>query len=90
MPFDSTAFEPLFFLDASSLAKKGDQWWKGMVDFEGNKAGNNTCNTIQGTDGNQFHPMLKQEETLWIFNTAPCRSIFLAFSEEVDVEGELL
>ena len=61
-----------------------------MVDFEGNKAGNNTCNTIQGTDGNQFHPMLKQEETLWIFNTAPCRSIFLAFSEEVDVEGELL
>ena len=60
-----------------------------MADFEGNKYGNNTCNAIRGTNGHQFHPMLKQEEDLWIFNTDHCRSRPLVFAEEVDVNGEL-
>ena len=60
-----------------------------MADFEGNRLGNNTCNTIKGTDGHQFHRMLKQEEDLWIFNTDHCRSNFLVFAEEVEVNGKL-
>jgi len=54
---------------------------------EGNKLGNNTCNILKGTDGNQFPPGVSKENPLWIFNPAPCRSIFVEHTQEVDVEG---
>jgi len=68
-------------------ATNGDQWWGNLADVEGNKLGNNTCNILKGTDGNQFPPGVSKENPLWIFNSAPCRSIFVEHTEEVDVEG---
>ena len=83
-------------LDASTVGgSRGNRWWNGFVDADGDGEGSNTCNTIRGTDGNQFPPMVSAEEDdlykavdeLWIFNTAPCRSIFVVKNGEVDVEG---
>ena len=54
--------------------KNGDQFWGGLADVDGNKSGNNTCNILKGTDGNQFPPGVQKENPQWIFNPAPCRS----------------
>ncbi len=50
-------------------------WWKVGGGFNGS----NACNKIEGTDGQQFHPDLKEDEKLWIFSTDLCRSMFLTF-----------
>merc|ERR1719495_1660130 len=65
----------------------GDKFWNGQADVDGNKLGNNTCNILKGTDGNQFPPGVSKENPLWIFNPAPCRSIFVEHTQEVNIEG---
>jgi len=60
--------------------KNGDQFWGGQADVDGNKLGNNTCNILRGTDGNQFPPGVPKDNPLWIFNPAPCRSIFVEYT----------
>ena len=40
---------------------------------------NNICNWIRGTDGQQFHPYVTSDDTLWIFQKDICRSVFLKF-----------
>jgi len=65
----------------------GDKYWNGQADVDGNKLGNNTCNILRGTDGNQFPPGVQKENPLWIFNPAPCRSIFVEHTKEMDIEG---
>ena len=51
----------------------GEKFWGNQADVDGNKLGNNTCNILKGTDGNQFPPGVQKENPLWIFNPAPCR-----------------
>ena len=41
--------------------------------------GSNDCNTLRGTDGQQFHPDVSEDERLWIFQTDLCRVMFLEF-----------
>merc|ERR1711936_1141754 len=76
-------------LDAKAVQWQygGESWWGRQADVEGNTGGNNTCNILKGTDGNQFPPGVSKENPLWIFNSAPCRSIFVEHTQEVDVEG---
>jgi len=76
-------------LDAKAVQWQygGESWWGRQADVEGNTGGNNTCNILKGTDGNQFPPGVSKENPLWIFNNAPCRSIFVEHTQEVDVEG---
>lgn len=45
------------------------------------------CNTINGTDGSSFHPQVKRSETLYIFNTDLCRSLFLDYEMDSSVRG---
>ena len=47
------------------------------------------CHQIFGTDGEQFGPFINKEERKWIFSREMCRSIWLDFDEEVDVNGIL-
>ena len=49
---------------------------------------NSSCNALKGTDGAQFPPGVKKSDTLWIFNTLPCRSLFFNFQEKVKIEGK--
>ncbi|XP_058049449.1 lysosome membrane protein 2 isoform X2 [Ahaetulla prasina] len=46
-----------------------------------------SCNMINGTDGETFHPLLSKDETLYIFSTDFCRSIYINFEEELTVLG---
>jgi len=61
-------------------------WWE-SADAEGRTGENSTCNQLKGTNGQQFPPFIKDEEKLWIFNTLPCRSIFLNYKENTKIEG---
>lgn len=84
---ENNMLSTLYDARAKTWTTTGDRWWNNLADVEGNTGGNNTCNILKGTDGNQFPPGVKKENPLWIFNSAPCRSIFVEHTQEVDVEG---
>lgn len=48
---------------------------------------NSTCNALRGTDGAQFPPGVKKDDTLWVFNTLPCRSLYFNFEKKDKIEG---
>ena len=39
----------------------------------------NICNWPRGTDGQQFHPYIKEDERLFIFQTDICRSLYMDY-----------
>ncbi|XP_068166979.1 lysosome membrane protein 2a [Antennarius striatus] len=47
----------------------------------------NQSNMINGTDGAVFHPLINRKEVLYIFAADLCRSIHLAYVEDVEVKG---
>ncbi|XP_056146581.1 lysosome membrane protein 2 [Lampris incognitus] len=47
----------------------------------------NQSNSINGTDGSAFHPLLSKNERLYVFTSDLCRSIFLEFEKDVVVKG---
>lgn len=50
-------------------------WWE----VGGGYRGSDACNTLRGTDGQQFHPDVQEDELLWIFQTDLCRVMFTRF-----------
>jgi len=76
--------------NAKALSTRGEakwgSWWT-YPDADGNRGENSTCNQLKGTDGQQFPPGVDKNERLWIFNTAPCRSVFMDFQDDQDIEG---
>ncbi|KAG9509931.1 Lysosome membrane protein 2 [Fragariocoptes setiger] len=59
--------------------------WNNMTQLnvwpKGGPSGN-ACNTIQGTDGSQFHPGLKRDTRLYVFSPEVCRSLQLEYRED--------
>ncbi|XP_054846550.1 lysosome membrane protein 2 isoform X2 [Eublepharis macularius] len=47
----------------------------------------NTSNMINGTDGSSFHPLIEPEETIYIFASDFCRSLYLTYEKYVTVKG---
>ncbi|XP_028991381.1 lysosome membrane protein 2-like [Betta splendens] len=47
----------------------------------------NQSNMINGTDGTLFHPLINRNELLYIFAADLCRSIHLAYVDDVKVKG---
>ncbi|XP_068429658.1 lysosome membrane protein 2c isoform X2 [Clinocottus analis] len=45
------------------------------------------CNKINGTNGASFHPIITKDETLYMFSSDLCRSLYVLFEEEVTVKG---
>ncbi|XP_006885365.1 PREDICTED: lysosome membrane protein 2 isoform X2 [Elephantulus edwardii] len=45
------------------------------------------CNMINGTDGDSFHPLVSQEENLYVFPSDFCRSVYITFSGFESVQG---
>merc|ERR1711892_695972 len=72
----------------SWTGQKCAKWWP-LADADGNTGENSTCNQLRGTDGHQFPPFVNKDDhpELWLFNTVPCRSIFMKYSEKVKIEG---
>ncbi|XP_034402516.1 lysosome membrane protein 2-like isoform X2 [Cyclopterus lumpus] len=47
----------------------------------------NQSNSINGSDGSAFHPMLNKNERIYIFTPDLCRSIHMEFEKDVEVKG---
>ncbi|KAI3362214.1 hypothetical protein L3Q82_012544 [Scortum barcoo] len=47
----------------------------------------NQSNSINGSDGSAFHPMLSKDERIYIFTPDLCRSIYMEFEKDVEVKG---
>ena len=63
------------------------QWlnWKGLTEL---KVWNSRyANMINGTDGSQFAPETSTDDTLYVFVTQLCRSLFLTYASKNEVQG---
>ncbi|KAM4709131.1 lysosome membrane protein 2 [Discoglossus pictus] len=40
-----------------------------------------SCNMINGTDGTSFHPLINQDDTIYIFSSDLCRSIYAVYEK---------
>ncbi|XP_072311485.1 lysosome membrane protein 2c isoform X2 [Eucyclogobius newberryi] len=45
------------------------------------------CNMINGTNGASFHPVVTRNETLYMFVSDLCRSLYAEYEEDVSVKG---
>uniref|UniRef100_A0A3Q3K6X2 Uncharacterized protein n=1 Tax=Monopterus albus TaxID=43700 RepID=A0A3Q3K6X2_MONAL len=45
------------------------------------------CNMINGTNGASFHPVIAKNETLYMFSSDLCRSLYAVYEEDVTVKG---
>uniref|UniRef100_A0A7N6C3N0 Scavenger receptor class B, member 2a n=1 Tax=Anabas testudineus TaxID=64144 RepID=A0A7N6C3N0_ANATE len=59
----------------------------GKIDTKMSWWSSNQSNMINGTDGAVFHPLINRNELLYIFAADLCRSIHLAYVEDVEVKG---
>ena len=50
-------------------------WWE----EDGGWRGSNDCNSLIGSDGQQFKPGLSKDERIWVFQTDICRSMYAEF-----------
>ncbi|XP_030046438.1 lysosome membrane protein 2 [Microcaecilia unicolor] len=62
-----------------------------IVKWQGNETlhwwTSDTCNMINGTDGTSFHPLISKEETLYMFVSDLCRSIYITYQSSQSVKG---
>ncbi|KAM9735633.1 lysosome membrane protein 2-like isoform 1-T1 [Menidia menidia] len=47
----------------------------------------NESNSIEGSDGSAFHPLLDKNERIYIFTPDLCRTIYMDFEKDVEVKG---
>ncbi|KAM3599276.1 uncharacterized protein V6R79_002953 [Siganus canaliculatus] len=59
--------------------------WKGESQLTFWKS--NQSNSINGSDGSAFHPLLSKDERLYVFTPDLCRSIYMEFEKDVEVRG---
>ncbi|XP_070706966.1 lysosome membrane protein 2c isoform X1 [Pempheris klunzingeri] len=45
------------------------------------------CNMINGTNGASFHPVITKTDTLYMFSSDLCRSLYALYEEDVAVKG---
>uniref|UniRef100_A0A668AS77 Scavenger receptor class B member 2 n=1 Tax=Myripristis murdjan TaxID=586833 RepID=A0A668AS77_9TELE len=45
------------------------------------------CNMINGTNGASFHPIINKNETLYMFSSDLCRSLYALYEKDVRVKG---
>ena len=64
-------------------------WWTAMGPTPSlHRAGyGGMCLEIEGTDGQQFHPMVSHGEDMWLFTPDLCRSFRLEYMKDVIVNG---
>ncbi|XP_026153144.1 lysosome membrane protein 2-like isoform X2 [Mastacembelus armatus] len=59
--------------------------WKGLSQLKFWRS--NQSNSINGSDGSAFHPLLDKNERIYIFTPDLCRSIYMEFEKDVEVKG---
>jgi len=76
-------------LEYNGMSELPASWWD---DFgptpSAEKSGlRGICHDIIGTDGLAYAPNVNKEDKIWLFNDQLCRSIWLTFQKEVDIDG---
>merc|ERR1711936_916294 len=66
-----------------------DGWWPNFGPTPNAESSGLTgiCHDIVGTDGLAFSPGVTSEDTLWLFNDQLCRSIWLTYEDDVNIDG---
>ncbi|XP_018517966.1 lysosome membrane protein 2 isoform X1 [Lates calcarifer] len=59
--------------------------WKGQSQLK--FWSSNHSNSINGSDGSAFHPLLSKDERIYIFTPDLCRTIYMDFEKDVEVKG---
>ncbi|XP_004549762.1 lysosome membrane protein 2 isoform X1 [Maylandia zebra] len=59
--------------------------WKGQRELTFWRS--NYSNSIVGSDGSAFHPLLDKDERIHIFTPDLCRTIYMEFEKDVEVKG---
>ena len=79
----------IFLVTGSWTGQYEKAWWP-YADANNKTGAESSCNQLRGTDGHQFPPFVNKDDQpeLWLFNTVPCRSIFMKYQEEVEIEGQ--
>lgn len=77
------------YVEYNGMTRLPDSWWP---DFgptpSAHKSGiKGICKDIVGTDGSMYPPFMNKNDDLWLFNSDLCRSIWLSFEDEVDMQG---
>ncbi|KAE8630968.1 hypothetical protein XENTR_v10001036 [Xenopus tropicalis] len=61
-----------------------------IAEWKGQKALNwwttETCNMINGTDGTSFHPLLNKDDTIYMFSSDLCRSIYAVYESSENIK----
>lgn len=66
-----------------------EHWWSqfGSTPSSHRAGHRGSCPEIHGTDGQQFHPLLTQEQDLWLFTPDLCRSVVVSYTNDQNVNG---
>jgi len=64
-------------------------WWDSLPKTpSANRSGvEGYCHDLAGTDGTQYPPFVNKDNNLWMFSSDLCRSIYLSYYEDVDMDG---
>jgi len=76
-------------LEFNGMTELPESWWG---DFgptpSADKSGlPGVCRDIIGTDGMAYSPNIDKDTDVWLFNDQLCRSIWLSFKQEVNIQG---
>jgi len=66
-----------------------ESWWGTLPKTpSANRSGvTGNCHKLAGTDGTQYPPNVNQEEDLWLFSSDLCRSIYLSYHADENMDG---
>jgi len=84
---DMTQYQHI--LEYNGSPKLPESWWGTLPKTpSANRSGvPGKCLDLAGTDGTQYPPFVPKDQELWLFSSDLCRSIYLSYYEDVDMEG---
>ncbi|XP_023349462.1 lysosome membrane protein 2 isoform X2 [Eurytemora carolleeae] len=73
----------------NGLDRLPESWWGTLASTpSANRSGvTGYCHELVGTDGTQYPPFVSMDNDIWLFSSDLCRSIYLSFYEEHDMDG---
>jgi len=85
--YDMTQYQHI--LEYNGNPKLPDNWWGDLPKTpSANRSGlTGMCHDLAGTDGTQYPPFVPKDQDLWLFSSDLCRSIYLSYQEDVDMDG---